>query len=99
MFLSWFDASKAKEFGASLAQFFIARIPVDSTMGERAFAQKADKVLGQMSLQVLKFKQGYRLNSYKKAQLGNSFKWSLHDAGFSVAYADKLTKWLMLQLS
>lgn len=99
MFLTWFDASKAKAFGTSLAQFFIARIPVDSNVGEKAFAQKADKILGQMSLQVLKFKQEQKLNSYKKAQLGNAFKWSLRDAGFSVAYADKLTKWLMLQLS
>lgn len=97
--LNWFDASKAKAFGVSLAHFFIERMPLDSKMGERAFAQKADAVLAKMSGQILRFRQEYKLNPYKKAQLGNAFKWALLEAGFSADYANKLTKWLMLQVS
>jgi hypothetical protein len=99
MVLSWFDVGQVKAFGVSLAQFFIQRVPLDSAMGEKAFAVKADKVLEKMSHQVTRFKLENRLNPYKKAQLGNVFKWELRDAGYPPSYADKLTKWLMLQIS
>lgn len=97
--LSWFDASKAKAFGVSLAQFFIERMPLEAKMGEKAFAKKAESVHAKMTGQILRFRQECRLNPYKKAQLGNAFKWTLLEAGYSADYASKLTKWLMLQLS
>lgn len=95
---AWFDASNAKAFGHELAVFFVERMPSDSKIGEKAFAQKADKLLAKMSAQVLRFCRENKLNPYKKAQLGNTFKWTLREAGLSVDYADKLTDWLMLQL-
>jgi len=98
MIVSWFDASEAKEFGKSLAQFFLERIPPISQAGEKAFALKADKVLFKMDGQIARFKQTNKLNVYKKAQLGNAFKWTLRDAGVSADYANKLTSWLLLQV-
>lgn len=95
---SWFDASNAKTFGRELAMFFVERMPSDSKMGEKVFAQKADKLLAKMSARVLQFCSENKLNPYKKAQLGNTFKWTLREAGLSADYADKLTDWLMLQL-
>lgn len=99
MVLSWFDAGKAKEFGNSLALFFIERIPPASQKSDKAFIQKADKILNQMTEQIVRFKREHKLNTYKKAQLGNAFKWALRDAGFAPEYTDKLTKWLMLHIS
>lgn len=99
MILSWFDASEAKKFGESLAHFFLERVPVSGKMGEKAFAQKTDKVLLKMDGQIARFKQENKLNTYKKAQLGNAFKWALRDAGVSSDYADELTRWLMLQIN
>ena len=99
MVLSWFDAGKAKEFGVSLALFFTERIPSTSQKSDKVFEQKADKILNQMADQVVRFKREEKLNAYKKAQLGNAFKWALRDAGFAPEYTDKLTKWLMLQIS
>lgn len=96
---NWFDAKEANEFGGSLAQFFIDRMPLDSRMSEKEFSQKAEKVLVKMSNQVLQFRQRGKLNPYKKAKLGNAFGWTLRDAGFTEAYVNKLTKWLLLQLS
>lgn len=95
----WFDATEASEFGGALAQFFIQRMPLDLQIKEKEFSQKAEKVLVKMSNQVLRFRQGHKLNGYKKAKLGNAFGWALRDAGFTEAYVDKLTKWLLLQLS
>lgn len=99
MILSWFDARQAKEFGTSLAAFFGERIPISDRVDEKKFAAKTQKVLGQMAEQIARFKRENKLNTYKKAQLGNSFQWALKEAGFPPDYVTHLTKWLMLQIS
>ena len=98
MIFSWFDAGEAKKFGNSLAHFFIERMLPASQTGDKAFAMKADKVMHQMAGQIAQFKKNQKLNTYKKAQLGNAFKWTLRDADIGAEYIDKLTKWLMLQI-
>lgn len=99
MVLDWFDASKAKEFGLHLAQFYIDRVPLDSTMTEKSFAKKTQEALDKMIVQINVFKLQHKLNLYKKAQLGNAFKWRLKEAGFPPTHIDKMTKWLILQTS
>lgn len=98
MILNWFNAAEAKEFGSSLARFFTEKLPSAKQFGDKAFEQKTDKILRQMADQIVRFKQQHQLNTYKKAQLGNAFKWALRDAGIEPDYADQLTKWLMLQI-
>ncbi len=95
---NWMDASEAKAFGKSLALFFLDGLPPSAQYGDKAFAQKADKVLHQMDGQALQFRQTHRLNVYKKAQLGNVFKWTLRDAGVNSDYADQVTTRLLLLL-
>jgi hypothetical protein len=99
MILAWFDARQAEEFGASLAVFFTERIPRNQQIEEKKIAAKAQKTLGQMADQVARFKLQNKLNTYKKARLGNAFKWALRDAGLDPSQVDQLTKWLMLQIS
>ena len=98
MILNWFDAAEAKKFGEALARFFVERMSPISQAGDKKFAAKTDKVLLQMASQVVRFKQEHKLNTYKKAQLGNAFKWVLKDAGVAPEYTDELTRWLMLQI-
>ena len=98
MVLSWFDAAEAKKFGASLAQFFLERVPKASKKGDKEFAKKVDQALEKMVVQIVQFKQQNKLNTYKKAQLGNVFKWTLLDAGIATDYADEMTKWLMQKI-
>ena len=98
MILSWFDAAEAKKFGVILARFFTERMSPVAQAGDMKFAVKTDKVLNQMADQIARFKQVHKLNTYKKAQLGNAFKWALKDAGVTPAYIDELTRWLMLQI-
>ncbi len=95
--LNWFDAKEARAFGETLAVFFAERIPVDSDLKEKKFAAKAQQVLAKMSQQADQFKLGHKLNVFKKAQLGNAFKWKLRDAGYDHTYVDELTEWLMLR--
>ena len=98
MVLNWLDARAASEFGATLASFFKQRVPPDAKLSDKKFAAKAQEVLGKMALQVDRFKAQNKLNTYKKAKLGNAFKWALKDAGYETTYIEKLGEWLMLRL-
>jgi hypothetical protein len=94
----WLNAGAAKEFGAGLARFYVERIPVALAVTEKKFAAKSKEVLDKMALQVARFKETNSLNTYKKAQLGNAFKWELREAGYDKAYVDRLTEWLVAKL-
>lgn len=98
MLFRWFDAKAANEFGTELARFFIERMPVDTQKNEKKFALKASGLLSKLSLRVSQFKSSNKLNFYTKAQLANSFKWTLKDAGYDDKYIDDLTEWLVKKL-
>lgn len=95
MLFSWFDARDAKDFGSSMARFYMERMPPNVGLNEKQFATKSQQVLEKMNHQVIGFKQKNKLNIYKTAQMGNAFKWALKDAGYDNGYIDKLTEWLV----
>jgi hypothetical protein len=98
MVLKWFDAKEEKTFGESLARFYMERSPVSEPGKPAKFvAKRQEELLGKIAQQLSQFKMGRKLNIYKKAQLGNAFKWALKDAGYDSAYVDQLTSWLMLR--
>ena len=94
----WFDAKEAKQFGSSLAALYMAQLPLSMAGGEKKFAAKAQAAMQQMDGKVEAFKASHSINGYKKAQLGNTFKWALRDAGYDASYTDKLTDWLITRL-
>ena len=98
MLFDWFNATAAKDFGATLARFYVERIPFGTTQNDKKFAARTKEVLGKMALQVAKFKESNRLNTYQKAKLGNAFKWTLREAGYDTAYVDRLTEWLVARI-
>lgn len=94
----YFDAKPAKAFGATLAASFTQSVPVDGDIPNRKFSRKAEATLKRMDRMVIEFRGANKLNIYKKAQLGNSFKWHLKDIGYEDAYIDRLTEWLLERL-
>lgn len=94
---SWFDAREAQKFGISLAEFFIKRIPLDAPNKKIKSMEKKQEVLDTMFSQIQQFKIKHKLNIYKKAKLGNAFKWKLLEANYDPALVDELTKLLMLK--
>jgi len=96
--LTWFDAHDAQQFGLSLAEFFIQRIPLEGSGNTNKSKKKQQEVLNKMLLQVQIFKTKHKLNIYKKAKLGNALKWRLLDAGYNPVFVDELTKELLRKL-
>ncbi len=98
MALNWFDASEAEKFGQSLAQLFIAKIPVVIEPGKKGSIADQFKVVEQAHTQIEQFKQNNKLNIYKKAKLGSAFKFELMAAGYKPEFIDQLTKGVLLKL-
>lgn len=94
----WFNAKRAEEFGTSLANFFIEKMPMDKQINDAKFASKTEYLLTKMSAQIKVFRQEEKLNFYKTAKLGNAFKWTLKDAGVDEALSAKLVEWLVANL-
>ena len=98
MILSWFNAKAAQSVGIELARLFIVRVPAGKKLTERKFETKAKAALIEMAKRIAEYEKSSSLNAYQKAKLGNSFKWTLKDAGYDSDYVDKLTDLLMFQL-
>lgn len=96
MILNWFDASESKKFGAALATFYVENNPsAISNKKDKFVEKKQEELLNKLLQQIVRFKHEHSLNVYKKAQIGNSFKWTLKEAGYDPQYVDQLTGWLM----
>lgn len=94
--IKWFDAKEEQAFGRTLAQFYVDRVPFEAPFSKKKFATKTQDTLKGMALQIQQFRSGRALNVYKKAKLGNAFKWHLREAGYDAEYVDELTEWLLL---
>ncbi|MFZ6735766.1 hypothetical protein ACO0LG_27850 [Undibacterium sp. Ji42W] len=89
---SWFNSKEEKAFGLQLAEFVIKEIPLEiAKKKQEKTVIKRQKVMQQVAVKVLEFKRDHRLNVYKKAQLGNSFKWRLLEEGFDADVASEMT--------
>ena len=94
MFLSWFDAKDAKQFGESLARFYMERISPDEATDKKELIKRKE-ALGKIFQQLARYRLEHKMNIYKQAQLGNVFKWTLKEAGYDPVYVDHLTTELM----
>jgi hypothetical protein len=99
MLFSWFDAREAQEFGKSLAEMYSATYSIIDQKKEKASTvNKRAKLLGKLTSDVRQFGQAHRLNVYKKAKLGNVFKWVLLEKGYDAEFVNTLTKEVILAL-
>ena len=98
MAIDWLNATEAQQFGKALANFYISKLPRDAGKADKKFANKQDFVAKKMLEQVAAFKQEQKLNLYKKAQLGNAFKWTLKESGYADDEVNRLAGALMRQL-
>jgi hypothetical protein len=93
-----FDASEADEFGKKLAEMFAAKYPIVEDDTVAANMSKRTRVFSKLSIEIQQFMQTHKLNLYKKAKLGNAFKWSLMEKGYKAEFVDELTKQVILAL-
>jgi hypothetical protein len=99
MIFHWFDTQAAKAFGRELADFYISRAGKNSESTRSKIVEKKQReLLVKLSQKIDLFKTRNALNFFKRAQLGNAFKWHLLDAGLDRSQVDELTSWVTRQL-
>lgn len=91
----WFNAREAKAFGNALADQVIAELGSSTKADKKRPEDKKDRIVRQINAKVAEFKQRERLNVYKIAQLGNTFRWRLKEAGVDANYIETLTTLLI----
>lgn len=97
MVLNWFEAKAAVEFGTALAEFLLERLPPDAAKAKLS-DKKRQEVFPKFYARIEQFKQQGKLNMYKKAKLGNAFRWKMIDAGYDAGFVDELTKDVLMRL-
>lgn len=99
MVMDWFNAGEAREFGRNLANMYAAEYSnIDQKKEKAGTVKKRAKLLVKLEQEAKQFGRTHRLNIYKKAKLGNMFKWTLLEKGFDKEFADKLTREVVLAL-
>jgi hypothetical protein len=95
----FFDVKQSEEFGQSLADLFMERIPAFATSsGEKSQTKKLLSAINKLHQQIEQFKREHKLNFYQKAKLLNTFKWQLLSSGYDKIFVDEVTQGLALKL-
>src|ERR1035437_3918385 len=98
MLWGWLDANEAKGCGLALAEIVENGYPAsERKKGDKAVVHRA-KILDLIFAQARQFKQTKKPNLYKKAKLGNAFRWRLLEQGFDAKFVDDLTHQILVQM-
>ena len=92
MFGSWFDCSEVDVFVDSIVADLVKRFPPEGVeLPAKKATERLRKTHDVIFRRVETFAGAQSLNLYKKAHLGNRFKWTLKEAGYPAEFVDALT--------
>ena len=88
-------------FAKVLAQDLAKRYPPALDKGnERKISQKRlTTILEDTFVRAVEFKQQHKLGVYKKARLGNTFRWELQDMGYSEKFVELATEGMIVYIT
>ena len=96
----WFDTQEADTFAQSIADDLTGRIPTHD--GESRKKVTPDRVRNAHEAIIARasaFARLHKLNWYKKAHLGNTFRWVLLERGYDKEFVDAWTHNLLVAVS
>jgi len=96
----WFDTREIDEFAQLIAAELVKRVPpatLDSHT--KKAAERLRNTHEAIFARAGKFARTHKLNVYKKARLGNQFRWALKEAGFPREFVDAWTYELVTLVS
>jgi hypothetical protein len=98
--LGFFDTKDLEAFAGSLASDLGRRFPPSSEARTDAGAEKQLAViLDGLAVRAVRYHEQHNLGVYRKAKLGNVFKWKLAEMGYSQGFVDRATKVLVTRLA
>ena len=89
-----------EEFAVSLADDLGRRFPPASEARTDPGAQHQIKVILEgLGARAVRYHKEHKLGVYKKAKLGNTFKWKLKEIGYSPEFCERATKEVITRLA
>jgi len=94
------DTKDLEEFAIGLATDMARRFPPASEKRTDPGAVHQLKVILEgLGARAIRYREQHKLGLYKKAKLGNVFKWKLKELGYSPAFVERATKDLVTRLA
>jgi hypothetical protein len=89
---------KVTELAKSLAQEVAKRYPpaIANNPAQMVSRQRLSDILEEVFARATEFSQENKLGWYKKARLGNDFRWELDELGYDEAFVDMAAEGLSL---
>ena len=98
--LSFLDTRELEEFASGLAADLARRFPPASEARTDPGAVHQIKVILEgLAARAVRYHEQNKLGLYKKAKLGNVFKWKLKELGYSADFAERATKEIITRLA
>jgi hypothetical protein len=101
MIFKLFAASKIDEFAKSLAQDIAKRYPpaIANNPEQMVSQKRLTTILEEAFNRAHQFSREEALGMYKKAKLGNTFKWELKEMGYEEKFVEMATEGLIVYLT
>ena len=96
-----FSSKDVDQFAKSLAVDISKRYPpaLDQAKEKKISQNRIAKVLEDACRKAVEFEASKHLGVYRKARLGNSFRWELTELGYSKPFVDMATEGLIVYIS
>jgi len=99
-FMGLVDTKDVEAFATTLAEDLGRRFPPASEKRTDTGAVNQLKVILEgLENRAARFRDEKRLGLYKKAKLGNVFRWKLKDLGYSDAFVDRATNAIVTRVA
>lgn len=99
-FLGLVDTKEVEAFATTLAEDLGRRFPPASEKRTDAGAKnQLGVILEGLAARAVRFRDEKRLGLYKKAKLGNVFRWKLKELGYSDGFIDQATNAIITRVA
>ena len=95
------SGSQVDEFAKDLVQDLAKRYPPELDKGgpRRLSQKRLSTILEDIYDKAVGFKNQHKLGVYKKARLGNTFRWELEELGYSKKFVETATEGLIVYIT
>ncbi len=101
MILKFFSTRKVTEFATNLAQDVAKRYPpaIANNPAQMVSQKRLSGILEEAFTRAAEFSRENKLGWYKKAKLGNEFRWELKEMGYDEKFIDMATEGLIVYVT
>ena len=101
MIFGFFSTRKINEFARSLAHDVSKRYPpaIANNPAQMVSQKRLTGILEEAFTRAAEFNRENRLGWFKKAKLGNEFRWELKEIGYDEKFVDAATEGLIVYLT